>query len=294
MGSVTRVWVAAGVLAALAAVGAIALARGGGSSAGAAKRPQSPVSVRIALDREDVEFGDPVTAAVTVLATKRAVGSGDVKVRASLEPLTPLGPPKVSRNTRGNVVSVTYAFRGSCVDQRCLAARRSKVIPLAPAQVEVAGRRVRTPPWPTLHVRGRVSGADVAQPHPPLRRDTTPPPVTYRFDPDRLALVLEIVAAVLAAAGVLIAGAAAAALVRSRRRAEPLTGLERALALAREAERRPEADRRRALSLLARLLRKRDASLAGAADELAWSAPAPTPAAVSELVGRVEREANGT
>ena len=143
----TRVWIAAGLLAALAAVGVIALARGGGSSAGAGEGSQSPVSIRVALDRRDVEFGDPVTEAVAVLAPKRA---GKVKVATSLAPLTPLGPARVTRTTRGNVVSVTYSLRGTCLDQACLAKGRSKAIPLEPAQVEVAGRRVRTPPWPTL------------------------------------------------------------------------------------------------------------------------------------------------
>jgi hypothetical protein len=72
-----------------------------------------------------------------------------------------------------------------------------------------------------------------------------------------------------------------------------LTGLARAVALAREAERRPTPDRRRALGLLARLLGARDAQLAGAADDLAWSAPAPTPDALAELVSEVEHEVNG-
>jgi hypothetical protein len=118
--------------------------------------------------------------------------------------------------------------------------------------------------------------------------------VTYRFEPARLARALEVAAAVLAAAGVLLAGWAAAAVARSRsRQAARLTGLERALALAREAERRPTPDRRRALGLLARVLGSRDPRLAGAADELAWSAPAPTTDALADLVSRVEREVNG-
>ena len=70
----------------------------------------------------------------------------------------------------------------------------------------------------------------------------------------------------------------------------PLTGLDRALALAREAEQRPPPDRRRALGLLARLLGPRDPRLADAADDLAWSAPAPTSDALAELVTQVERE----
>jgi hypothetical protein len=73
----------------------------------------------------------------------------------------------------------------------------------------------------------------------------------------------------------------------------PLTGLARAVALAREAERRPTPDRRRALGLLALLLGSRERRLADAADELAWSAPAPTPDALAELVTEVEHKMNG-
>jgi hypothetical protein len=73
----------------------------------------------------------------------------------------------------------------------------------------------------------------------------------------------------------------------------PLTGLERALALARAAEERPTPDRRRALGLLARLLGSRDPRLAGAADDLAWSAPAPTSDAVADLVTQVEQKVDG-
>ena len=100
---------------------------------------------------------------------------------------------------------------------------------------------------------------------------------------------------VLAVAGVLLAGWAVAAIVRRRRtQARRLTGLERALALARQAEARPPADRRRALGLLAGLLGVRSKRLADEAEELAWSAPVPQPTALSELVTQVEREVNGT
>ena len=99
-----------------------------------------------------------------------------------------------------------------------------------------------------------------------------------------------IVAALLAAAGVLVAGATAAAMYRRRQTSDPLTGLERALALARDAERRPAPDRRRALELLARLLGSRDPSLADEAGQLAWSEPAPTPDALEGLVADVEEK----
>jgi hypothetical protein len=106
--------------------------------------------------------------------------------------------------------------------------------------------------------------------------------------------MLEGASVLLALAAVLVGAWTAATFVRRRRRAEPLTGIERALALVREAERRPASDRRRAVGLLARLLGSRDPGLAGTADDIAWSAPPPTPDALSQLAGRVEREVNGT
>ncbi len=292
MGPLSRIWLVAVVLAGIAAAAVLLLARGN-DPAGVA--PRASVTVRATLDRETVEFGDAVTADVTVLLDRRAVGSGDVQVHENLAPLTQLGRTRVTRTTRGQLLAVTYSARASCLDQRCISKGTSKQVVLAPAHIVIPGLPAeREASWPPLQVRTRVLPADVARPHPPLRSDPTPPPVTYRFEPGRLARVLEVAAAVLAAAGVLLIGWAAAAVSRTRRRqAAQLTGLERALALAREAENRPTPDRRRALGLLARLLGSRDARLAGAADELAWSAPAPTPDALAELVSRVEREVNG-
>jgi hypothetical protein len=291
VGPLSRIWPATLVLAVTAVVGVLLLARGTDPPG---LPPKADVAVRATLDRDTVEFGDAVTANVTVLLDRRAIGSDDVRVHASLAPLTELGRTRVTRMTRGRLFAVTYSSRASCLDQRCIGTGKSKQVVLPPVRVAVPGRGTHTANWPPLQVRTRVLPADVAQPHPPLRSDSTPPPVTYRFEPARLARVLEVAAAVLAAVGVLLAGGAAAAVSRGRRRqAAQLTGLERALALAREAGRRPSPDRRRALGLLARLLGSRDPRLAGAAEELAWSSPAPTPDAVSDLVSRVEREVNG-
>jgi hypothetical protein len=61
----------------------------------------------------------------------------------------------------------------------------------------------------------------------------------------------------------------------------------------REAETRPVPDRRRALALLARVLRNRDAGLGPAASDLAWSEPPPDPQSIDALVGDVEGERAG-
>jgi hypothetical protein len=273
----------------LSRLGIVTLALAGAVlSLASANAGAAPVRVRALLDRSTVEFGDPVTATVTVFLDRDA----DVRVHENLAPLTQLGPTRVTEATRRGVHSVTYTARASCLDQRCISTRGSKLIALRPVRVEIADA-TSTAAWPLLHVQPRVVQADVAQARPPLRSDPTPPSVSYRFGPVAFARVLDVAAAALAVAALLLAVWAAATLYRARRRAVPLTGLERALALAREAERRPPPDRRRALGLLARLLGPRDARLADAADELAWSAPAPTGDALAELVTRVESDVNG-
>jgi hypothetical protein len=245
--------------------------------------------VTAVLDRDTVEFGDPVTATITVFLDRDA----DVRVSENLAPLTQLGRTRVTEADRGGQHIVTYTARASCLDQRCVSTTGGKRIAFRPAVVEVAPDTKLTARWSALEVRARVSREDAAKVQPPLRRDATPPPVTYRVGPDTLARTLYVVAAVLAAAGLLLAVWAADALRRRRRVTAPLTGLERALALAREAEQRPTPDRRRALGLLARLLGSRDPRLAGTADDLAWSAPAPTSDALADLVTQVERKVDG-
>ena len=241
------------------------------------------------LDQDTVEFGDPVTATITVFLDRDA----DVRVSENLAPLTQLGRTRVTEADRGDQHIVTYTARASCLDQRCISTTGGKRIAFRPAVIEVAPNTKLTARWPALEVRARVSREDAAKVQPPLRRDATPPPVTYRIGPDTLARTLYVVAVVLAAAGLLLAAWAAATLRRRRRVSAPLTGLERALALAREAEERSTPDRRRALGLLARLLGSRDPRLAGAADDLAWSASAPTSDAVADLVTQVEQKVDG-
>jgi hypothetical protein len=282
VGAVRWIWVGSVAAAALAAAAVVAIAHSGGSGGHGAIPPPR---VDPSLDHTAVDFGDPVTATVTVTAPADAA----IDVAQDLAPLTQLGRTRVTRVTRGGTQTVTYAARGSCIDDRCLATSGVKRVALRPATVTIGGRKT-TAAWPILTVQRRVAPADAARTRPPLRSDTTPRPVTYRVSPDRLAVALEIVAALLAAAGVLLAGLTAAAIYRRRQTAEPLTGLERALALARDAERRPAPDRRRALELLARLLDPRDSGLADEAEQLAWSEPAPTPVALADLVTEVEEK----
>ncbi len=282
MGAVRWIWIGSAAAAALAAAAVIAIAHSGGSSGSG---PAPAARVHASLDHKAVDFGDPVTATVTVTAP---IGSA-VHVEQNIAPLTQLSTTRVTHVTSGSTQTVTYAARGSCLDDRCLATSGVKRVALRPATVTIRGRKT-TAAWPILEVQRRVTPVDAAQARPPLRSDTSPPPVTYRVSPDRLATSLSVLAVILAVAGVLLGGATAVALYRRRRRPEPLSGLERALALARDAEHRPAPDRRRALGLLARQLEPREPQLADEAEQLAWSPPAPTPVAVADLVTEVEEK----
>jgi hypothetical protein len=135
-----------------------------------------------------------------------------------------------------------------------------------------------------------VSSADLARLRPPFRASTTPPPPTYRIAPGTLARLLYGLAIVLAVGAVGVAAAQGRRLARSGRTEPVGDELERALRLAREAESRPPPDRRRALGLLARVLRARARPLSGTASDLAWARPEPEPEAVSTFVTDVERE----
>jgi hypothetical protein len=278
-------------LAAAAAVGIVVLVAGRSPVQGVA--PTAPLTVQASFDRTLVGFGDRLDTRVVVLFDRRTVDAFRVRVAEDLAPLQPLTPAHVTRTTRGQLVTLTYDVPAACLDEACLAPHGQRRLRLAPVRVD-AGAVSREATWPALSVRGRVSAADLIPNNPPLRADVAPPPVRYRIAPRTLANLLELAAVVLAAAGVALAGRQLWALQRARQGREPrLSDIERALALARDAETRPPADRRRALGLLARLLARRDDRLAGAARDLAWSEPAPTTDKLSELVAQVEREVNG-
>jgi hypothetical protein len=191
VGTLTRL----GILLALA--GAVLL----GTSANVAA---APPRVSVVLDRDTVEFGDPITATVTVFLDSGA----DVRVVENLAPLTQLGPTRVTEATRGSLRTITYTARASCLDQRCISTGGNKRIALRPAVVHVGPDTKLTEVWPVLEVRARVSREDAAKVRPPLRRDTTPPAVTYRLGPTHLARALQVAAAVLAAAALLLAAGA--------------------------------------------------------------------------------------
>jgi hypothetical protein len=254
----------------------------------------APLAVRARIDTPNVQFGEPIRTHVVILLDRARVRPESVHIVDPLAPLTLLTSPHRTRAVEGDTLVVAVERTASCLGDRCVAAR-GDATPRLPRVVVTArardGRLLRAQAaWPELHVRGRVSAAELARARPAFRADLSPPAPSYRISPSTLAWLLDALAVVLGLAAVAVAAHQASLLARRRRVAAPVDELGRALRLSREAEHRPVADRRRAVGLLARLLASRDRGLARKANELAWSRTAPEAGAVEALVVDVEQE----
>jgi hypothetical protein len=255
--------------------------------------PARPVVVRAAFEPSAVEFGDVVTARVVVTLDTRVVRPSTAHVVYDIAPLTQLGRATRKDSARGSLDVLTYEVHAACLSDACLSATGRRAVNPGAVHVDVAhegraGRVSTSARWVPLTVAGRVTRADLAPSTPPFRVSTALPSTTYRISPATLTTLLAAAAALLAACGVGLAVSA----VSSARRAAPdePNELARALRLIRAARARPEPDRRSALGYAARLLTRRSPPLAGAADTLAWSRPAPTADSLSELATELERE----
>jgi hypothetical protein len=288
VGALTRI-AAAAVVAGAAVVAVVLLV--GRSLPPHGARPADALTVRTSFEPPAAQFGDRVVARVVVVDPS-SVDVSRIRITASIAPLTQLAAPTITRTTEGRLAVVTYAVPAVCIDEGCIGARAPRRLRLEAARVDVpraGGTAELAARWPLLELRSRVDAADLVSGRPQFRADSTYPPVTYRIAPHTLAPLLGAIAAVLAVAGIAWAAWQAALLVRRRRGAVTRNELERALALVREAETRPPPDRRRAVGLLARVLRTRDVPLAHDAGELAWSRRAPAPDELDALADRVVR-----
>jgi hypothetical protein len=271
-------------------VGAAAVVAAG---AFAASSSAAPIAVHATFEPATVQFGDPFESRVVVVLDTANVRPDSLRLVDDAGPLTPVSGTRTSRSSRGDSLTITASRTFSCLSSACVTAHgdATPTLPRVTATVVTRdGKTLRaTTAWPVLRVRGRVSNADLARLRPPFRASTTPPPPSYRIAPGTLAGLL----IGLAIVSGLVAVGVAAAPVRRRARLDrqPADELERALRLAREAENRPPPDRRRALGLLARVLRSRARPLSGTASDLAWSRPEPASDAVASFVTDVESEA---
>jgi hypothetical protein len=247
----------------------------------------APLTVRASFNTTSVAFGGVVHTHVVVRFDPAVVRAGSIRVLDVGPPLTVLTRASTSQTSR----SVTVERTAACLDRPCAAAKGDATPRLPPVRVTATARDGRTlratATWPALHVHGRVTAADLARGRPPFRADLSTQPVSYSIAPSTLARLLVAAAIALALGALVLAALAVRATVLRRVAARPVDELARALRLAREAQTRPEPDRRRALGWVARLLG--DAPLARRTSGLAWSRPAPQPEELSELVDDVER-----
>ena len=294
MGALRRVLSAASariafvcVLAGLGAVAGLLVLSHSGSAPPEART--APIEVAASFDPGFVQFGDRVSARVVVALDTRLVKTGTLRLTDDLAPLTQLAQADTSRSTRAGIELVTVIVPVACLGAACAANSGEARLTLPPVRASVVSRGGRiahaSTPWPVLSVRGRVTSADLKASSPPFKADTTPPATTYRLAPGTLATLLEVFAALCALSAIGLAGRYA--YVRTRGRRSRPDALERALRLTREAERRPAPDRRRALSLLSRVLG--DDRRSRAVRELAWSESAPGPDQLEELVSEIEQ-----
>jgi hypothetical protein len=252
-----------------------------------------PIEVRTSIP-STAAFGKPLTARVVVVMRRDAVEADSLRVTSALEPLTQLAATRTTRESRDDEEVVTVDTTAACLEQRCVAARGAERRLRLPAVRASARTRDGEPlsasePWPRLTIRGQVRASDLARSPLPFKSDLEVPDVTYRVAPSTLTAVLAALAVGLALAALALAARQVARVVRRHKLVE-LSELERALALARSSESRSPEDRRRALGLLARVLRSRRQRLAAPTSTLAWSAPLPSPGSVSTLVEQVEKE----
>lgn len=286
----TRVLLVAAAVAAAAVAAVLLLGRAPDI---ASVTPAAPLTVRTSFDPPIALFGDRVVANVVVLADTQVLETSKLHINDDVAPLSRLGASQVSRTTQGRLLTVSIAVSTVCLDEQCLADKGPMLLRLPAARAEAPRREGGTEQakaaWPVLELRGRVDTSDLAKSPLPFRSDTSAPAVTYRIAPGTLALLLDVLAALLVVAGIALATWQVVSHARRRRSIDGRTDLERALALVREAQTRTPRDRRLAVGLLARLLRQRDAALAGPAGDLAWSEPQPAADTVAELADRVEQ-----
>jgi hypothetical protein len=225
-------------------------------------------------------FGDVVHATLTIRADAVA------KVQAGFAPFQVLRT-SATHTSSGGVVVTTWRFDLQCLDAVCAPGPGARSVALSRSRVQV-GSTVVSVRFPAVRVDPRATARQVASPEKSFLHPTTPPPPSYRFSPStlRTALIVAALLLVLVSAGLLLPLLRPA---RTRRADEQLDPLARALALLRASLTRSGPDRRRALGLVARTLRRKgEAGVGQAASDLAWSEPEPDPARIVALAERID------
>lgn len=253
------------------------------------------LTVTTSLSPRWLFFADSVTAHVDVLFDPRRVDAHSLRLETSFAPWEETGETRVSTAVGGSIGHRSWRFTIACLSLDCLPRGtgverfRLPAVTLR-AQTRDGSTVVVRRAWSSLKIAGRFLPSQTVGLRPVFRLNTGVPAATYRVDPSSLALVLDVVGALVVA---LAAGFGAAEVVRWRAQTRTVAAvppLVRALELLRQAEQRDPEDRRRAASLLARTLTRTGNGLASAATEVAWSPHEPAPSRLEELAQAVEAE----
>jgi len=255
-----------------------------------------PLTAATSLSPTWVYFGERVTARVDVLADRRRVDIGSIRLNPAFGPWQPLKSIESSSGEAGQVVRRTWSLTLVCITIPCLPRTTAvSAFPLSPVTVTArtldgSSLRVRAG-WPKVNVVGRFKPLRSPAAASDFRSQSAVPAATYRWSPTSLALLLDALGIVAVVVGFVLVGRE---LAHGRlRRHRPVDGrppLDRALGLVREAKLRDAADRRRAAGLLARTLASERHGLTAAASDLAWSKPDPSADGLEELADTVENE----
>jgi len=260
----------------------------------AAARP--PLTASTSLAPRPAFFGQNVTARAEIVVDDHVVDASSVRFTPDFTPFAAVGSPERSRASAGSVTTLGFVYTLSCLDEGCLPGASTRAVELRDTTVTARSRsggveRLAVH-WQPLLVTPRVAPAAASAARPPWRIQLALPQVSYRVQPGTARIVSWLLTALLACAGLTLV---VWEIVRRRRialaRARALSRLAQAIALVRDSEGRPVDDRRRALSLLSRVLAAHgngDANLAGDATRLAWDRPEPSPTRIEELLRDVE------
>ena len=277
----------------LAPLAAAAMFAGTAPALAAAPSSAPPITVETSLSPRSIYFADVVSARVDVFVDRRRVDPASIQMSTPFGRWKQLRPVRSATESDSSFVHRTWWFTIACFAQSCVPRVKSVQADVLP-KLTVSGRttggttvQVRQP-WPVLNVATRFA--------PPavhalvnLKTQRSVPAATFRFSPTPLSLVFTVVGALLVAGGL---GLGVVEFVRRRGTRRTVVdrrpSLARSLALVRKAESGEVEERRRAVGLLARVLPEDDHGLAGAASEVAWSDPDPSPDELEELARRVE------
>ncbi len=264
-------------------------------SAGGVAR--TSLSVETSLDPNPAFFGDAVIARVAVTVEGGSIRPGSLKLRLHFGPFAATRIPSSAGAGAGG--SAVYRYELQCLGEQCLPGSAPKRIVLPPVLVSASapdGTRLSArAAWQPAVVLSRLTKGDLAKTQPPFRWPAALPPPAYAISPGLLVGLSAALAGLLALAALSLFVPLLQPLARRVRGRPPpvaLDPLAAAIAYTREAAKRPDqADRRKAIGLLARRLEAvGEHALAEAAETAAWSESPPSPGVADGIADEVERE----